>query len=148
MIAQKNYVCFFNLIVLTVLQCILFEPCWCFAVGITPEQIYQADIDQQKLLGTWEKLPEVNPLSEAPGRNSNQGFRTLMTLRKDGTCRIFDSSNPSGTDGIWTYKDHGISITLSQATHLEFFIYGIKDDFMVTRSPINRGTDQLWSRVK
>ncbi|MGC8658959.1 MAG: hypothetical protein ACP5U1_07790 [Desulfomonilaceae bacterium] len=120
----------------------------CLAVGIAPEQIYQPEIDWQKILGTWEKLPEVTPLSEIPNQGSTQGFRTLMTLRKDGTCRVFNADNPSGIDGVWTHKDHAMFVTISQTNRLEFFIYGIKDGFMVTRSPLRNGLDQLWSRVK
>ncbi len=122
--------------------------CSCFAVGITPEQIYQQNMDWGAILGTWEKLPEVNPLSEKPHRTFEPEFRALMTLRKDGTCRVFNAENPSGIDGIWVCENHNMFITLPGAGRLEFFVYGIKSDFMVTRSPLNEGIDQLWSRVK
>jgi hypothetical protein len=120
----------------------------CFGVGITPEQIYQQTLDWGAVLGTWENLPEVNPLAEKPARTSDPEFKTLMTLRKDGTCRVFDGLTPSGIDGVWIYENHHMSITLPAAGRLEFFVYGIKGDFMVTRSPIKNGVDQLWSRVK
>ena len=120
----------------------------CPAVGITPEQIFQQALDPGALLGTREKLPEVNPLAEKSGKGPLLEFRTLMTLRKDGTCRIFDGQNPSGIDGVWIYENHHMSITLNGTSRLEFFVYGVKDDFMVTRSPVKNGVDQLWSRVK
>ncbi|MCX5871941.1 MAG: hypothetical protein NTY51_01730 [Deltaproteobacteria bacterium] len=120
----------------------------CFGVGITPEQIYQQTLDWGTVLGTWENLPEVNPLAEKPSRISDPEFKTLMTLRKDGTCRVFDGVNPSGIDGVWIYENHNMSITLPGAGRFEFFVYGIKGDFMVTRSPLKNGVDQLWSRVK
>lgn len=120
----------------------------CPAVGITPEQIFQHSVDPVTLLGTWEKLPEVNPLAEKLGKGALSEFRTLMTLRKDGTCRIFDGQNPSGIDGVWIYENHHMAITLNGTIRLELFVYGVKDDFMVTRSPVKNGIDQLWSRVK
>lgn len=121
---------------------------WCFGVGITPEQIYQDHINWEMALGTWEKLPEVNPLSESNRSRSDQGFRTLMTLRKDGTCRIFNAENQTGIDGEWRHENHCMFITLRGTTKLEFFVYGIKNDFMVTRSPLKSFVNQLWSRVK
>lgn len=146
--ANKNYLNFLQMLWSLACCVMMLGTCCCFAVGITPEQIYQPEIDWQKILGTWEKLPEIKPLSETPARTSDQGFRTLMTLRKDGTCRIFNTDNPSGIDGVWTHKDHAMFVTISQTNHLEFFIYGIKNDFMVTRSPLKNGLDQLWSKVK
>lgn len=126
----------------------LFEVCNCFAVGITPEQIYQQNIDWGAILGTWEKLPEINPLAEKSLGRPENGFRTLITLRKDGTCRVFNAVNPSGVDGTWIAENHNISISLPGTVQVEFFVYGIKNDFMVTRSSLKNGVDQLWSRVK
>ena len=98
-------------------------------------------------LGLGEKLRSKS-LSGKIRKRPSSGFCTLMTLRKDGTCRIFDGQNPSGIDGVWIYENHHMSITLNGTSRLEFFVYGVKDDFMVTRSPVKNGVDQLWSRVK
>lgn len=116
--------------------------------GITPEQIYQREIEWTNLIGTWEVLPEENPLAENSKNNSNPSHRTLMTLRKDFTCRVFDKDHPAGSDGIWTFESHEMFITFPNASPKEYFIYGVKGDFMITRSPIKDGRDQLWSRVK
>lgn len=118
------------------------------AVGIAPEQIYQENLDLASILGTWEKLPEINPLAEKSEGKTNPEFRTLLTLRKDGTCRVFDGENVSGADGTWKHDNHNVIIMLSGAIKLTFYVYGIKGDFMVTRSPLGNGVDQLWSRVK
>lgn len=120
----------------------------CFSGGITPEEIYQQNLDLRSLLGTWEKLPEVNPLAEKSVKNPDLEFRTLLTLRKDGTCRVFDGSNVSGTDGTWKSDNHNVFVDLPGNIRIEFFVYGVKGDFMVTRSPLENGLDQLWSRVK
>jgi len=117
-------------------------------VGMKPEQIFQPVINSDLLIGTWEVLPEENPLGESPEKNSKPSTRTLMTLRKDGTCRVFSKNHPSGSDGIWTLDGHQMYISFSRPPVLEYFIYGVKGDFMVTRTPIKDGLDQLWSRVK
>lgn len=116
--------------------------------GITPEQIYQANLDGQILIGSWEKLPEENPLAEKPGSFTDSSFRTLMTFRKDGTCRIFSEAHPTGIDGVWSFEEHKIFVTLPSKAKIEFFVYGVKGDFMITRSREKNGYDQLWSRVK
>lgn len=116
--------------------------------GITPEQIYQPTIDWKVVVGTWEVLPEENPLDERGASNPEAPVRTLMTLRKDGTCRIFDKQHPLGSDGLWTLEQHKMYITLPTGSRVEHYVYGVKGDFMVTRSPIKGGKDQLWSRVK
>ncbi len=116
--------------------------------GITPEQIFQPQINMDHLLGTWEVLPEESPLGEQAEKNSKPFSRTLMTLRKDGTCRVFNVDNPAGSDGMWTLTGHQMHISFSESPSLEYFIYGVKGDFMVTRTPIKDGRDQLWSRVK
>ncbi|AFM23263.1 hypothetical protein [Desulfomonile tiedjei] len=116
--------------------------------GITPEQIYQPEIKLNHLIGTWEILPENNPLAEATKTNPQASQRTLMTLRVDGTCRIFDKAHPEGSDGLWTLEDHAMFITFKSAPGIEFYVYGVKADFMVTRSPIKQGKDQLWSKIK
>ena len=139
---------FYILVGLSLFCIINLDVCSGFAVGITPEEIYQQKLDLGSMLGTWEKLPEVNPLAEKSWGKTNLEFRTLMTLRKDGTCRIFDGENISGIDGVWNHENHHMIITLPGAVNLEFFVYGIKGDFMVTRSPLQNGVDQLWSRVK
>jgi hypothetical protein len=116
--------------------------------GIAPEQIYQPALDHDALLGPWEALPEDNPLAERKKGGPVLAPRMMMTLRKDGTCRIFDNENPSGADGLWTVEDHELYVTFQSGAVMEFFVYGVKGDFMVTRSPIKAGRDQLWSRVR
>ena len=118
------------------------------AGGIAPEQIFQAVIDFQSLMGTWEVLPEEHPLEETGKANANSSVRTLMALRKDGTCRIFNKEHPTGSDGLWTFDDHEMSITFKNGSQVGYYVYGIKGDFMVTRTPVKKGKDQLWSRVK
>lgn len=118
------------------------------AGGITPEQIYQHAIDWNALMGTWEVLPEGNPLEEEPKGSLPASERTLMTLRVDGTCRVFDRDHPSGSDGLWTFDQHEMYITFKNAPGIELYIYGVKSGFMVTRTPIKNGKDQLWSRIK
>ena len=81
------------------------------AGGITPEQIYQHAIDWNSLIGTWEILPEGNPLEEEPKGSEQASERTLMTLRVDGTCRVFDKDHPNGSDGLWTFDQHEMYIT-------------------------------------
>jgi len=116
--------------------------------GITPEQIYQQAVDWQAVIGTWEVLPEDNPLAEKGKTAPPPSSRTLMTLRKDGTCRVFSKDHPTGSDGLWTFESHEMHIRLPDGSKAEFFVYGVRGDFMVTRSPIRDGKDQLWSRVK
>lgn len=116
--------------------------------GITPEQIYQQAVDWQAVIGTWEVLPEDNPLAERGKQSSAPSSRTLMTLRKDGTCRVFSQDHPMGSDGLWTFESHEMHIRLPDGGKADFFVYGVRGDFMVTRSPIRDGKDQLWSRVK
>jgi hypothetical protein len=115
---------------------------------IAPEQIFQPVIDLQSLLGSWEVLPEEHPLEEKGKVNVNASFRTLMALRKDGTCRVFNKEFPTGSDGLWTFEDHRMSITFKNGSQVQYYVYGIKGDFMVTRTPVENGKDQLWSRVK
>jgi hypothetical protein len=116
--------------------------------GITPEKIYQHSIDWKTVVGTWEVLPEEDPLDENNKIRSSASSRTLMTLRKDGTCRIFNKEHPMGSDGLWTFERHEMFVTFSTGSRVEFYVYGVKGDFMVTRSPIKEGRNQLWSRVK
>ncbi len=118
------------------------------AGGIAPEQIFQPVIDLQKLIGTWEVLPDEHPLEETSKTNLNSAQRTLMALRKDGTCRFFNKEHPTGSDGLWTLEDHKMFITFNNGSRLGYYVYGIKGDFMVTRTPVKEGKDQLWSRVK
>lgn len=118
------------------------------AGGITPEQIYQANLDWQFVIGSWEKLPEENPLAEKPNSIKDPSFRSLFTLRKDGTCRIFSETYPAGIDGVWTSDDHRIFVTLPNKMKIDMYVYGVKGDFMITRTPEKNGLDQLWSRVK
>jgi len=118
------------------------------AGGITPEQIYQPVIDWNKLIGTWEVLPDDHPLGERVNNNRRPTDRTLMTLRKDGTCRVFNKEYPLGSDGLWTSQDHKMIITFPNGGKLDLFIYGIRGDFMMAMSPIKNGKDLLWSRVK
>jgi hypothetical protein len=118
------------------------------AEGIAPEQIFQPVIDWTSVIGTWEVLPEDNPLGEKGEGVQNTSQRVLMTLRKDGTCRIFNRENPTGSDGLWAFEDHDMSVKFKNGHRLDFFVYGVKGNFMVTRSPIKQGKDQLWSRIK
>lgn len=122
-------------------------PVWAGA-GMTPEQIYDPGLKWKRLIGTWEILPDDNPLGENRNKTKRRAPRMLMTLRKDGTCRIFNVDYPDGSDGLWTFEDHKMFITLPDASRLEFYVYGVKGDFMITRSPVKNGRDQLWSRVK
>lgn len=137
---------FAGIVVLTILLCGI--PDRSGGNGITPEQIYQPEIKLHHLIGTWEILPENNPLAEATKTNPSVSQRTLMTLRVDGTCRIFDKTHPEGSDGLWTFEDHAMYITFKNSPGIEFYVYGVKADFMVTRSPIKQGKDQLWSKIK
>jgi len=118
------------------------------SVGMTPEQIFQTSIDWQGVFGTWEAIPEDHPLSERAPRMLRRQSGTLLTLRKDGTCRMFDEEHPAGADGIWTFENHEMFIKLGGEKGHDFYVYGIKGDFMVTRSPAKGGKDQLWSRVR
>lgn len=118
------------------------------AGGITPEQIYQHTIKWKRVYGTWEILPEENPLAENGTTRSPASSRTLMTLRKDGTCRVFNKEYPRGSDALWWYEGHEMHISFPAGSRVGFYVYGVKGDFMVTRSPIKGGRDQLWSRVK
>lgn len=115
---------------------------------MTPEQIFQISIDWQDVFGTWEAIPEDHPLSEQAPRMLRPQSGTLLTLRKDGTCRMFDKDHPAGADGIWTFENHEMFIKLGSEKQQDFYVYGIKGDFMVTRSPAEGGKDQLWSRVR
>ncbi len=125
-----------------------FPPVSLGAGGITPEQIYQPAIDWDKLIGTWEVLPDDHPLDEKVKNSRRPNDRTLMTLRKDGTCRVFNKDYPLGSDGLWTSEDHRMIITFPNGGKLDLFIYGIRGDFMIALSPIKNGKDLLWSRVK
>lgn len=116
--------------------------------GITPEQIYQATVDWKSLIATWEALPDDSPLAEKNSDNAKSQHRTLIALRKDGTCRVFNPDFPMGADCLWTFEDHRLFITFPGGLKVDYYVYGIKGDFMITRSPIKDGKDQLWARVK
>lgn len=116
--------------------------------GITPEQIYQPRITVGSLIATWEVLPDENPLAERKQAGSKPPIRTLMTLRKDGTCRVFNKDHPLGADCMWTMEDHKMFLIFPGDVRVDFFVYGVKGEFMITRSPAKEGKDQLWSRVK
>jgi hypothetical protein len=118
------------------------------ASGITPEQIYQASVDWNAVIGTWEILPEDSPLFEKEKQLPKATQRTLMTLRKDGTCRVFNKEYPLGADGIWTPKEHEMSLTFGTGGRLDLYVYGVKGDFMITQSQGGSEKEQLWSRVK
>jgi hypothetical protein len=117
-------------------------------VGIKPEQIYQKNLKWEQVVGAWEILPEQDPLTERGKAGKGKSFRSLMTLRKDGTCRVFDEKHPMGKDGIWNIDGHKMYITFPDGGAEGFYVYGVAGDFMVTRSPLENGPDQLWSRVK
>jgi len=135
-----------QLLALTVIVSML-QPA-CGAGGITPEQIFQAKIDWDKLIGTWEALPDDDPLAENGKGGAKTSQPTLMTLRKDGTCRIMSKENPLGADGLWASNDHGLFITFADKSEIALYVYGLKGDFMITQSPPRTGKDQLWGRVK
>jgi hypothetical protein len=118
------------------------------AGGITPEQIYQARIDWDKVIGTWEALPDDDPLAENDKNGSKQPRPTLITLRKDGTCRVLSTERPLGSDAMWTSQDHAMIVTFPDKTSMELYVYGMTGEFMVTQCPPETGKDQLWSRVK
>lgn len=120
----------------------------CATAGISPEQIYQPSIAAESVVGTWELLPDDNPLGEKPAQKKGGAIRIIMTLRKDGTCRLFDRNHPAGTDGLWNIENHTMVIRLPSGSNVGFFVYGVRGDYMVTRSPIKGGIDQLWARVK
>jgi hypothetical protein len=117
------------------------------AQGISPEQIYQNVINMSEVLGTWEALPEDHPLEESKNKNLAT-IRDLLTIRQDGTCRIFDETKPNGVDGIWELDDHELRMKFRDTTKKIFFIYGIRNNFMVTRSETQMGKHQLWAKVK
>jgi hypothetical protein len=141
---MKTWSGFLFLIVLLALHTMPAEG----AGGIAPEQIFQRVIDLKHLIGTWEVLPEEHPLEETNKANQDSSYRTLMALRKDGTCRFFNKEHPTGSNGLWTFEDHKMFITFKNGSRIGYYVYGIKGDFMVTRTPVKGGKDQLWSRVK
>jgi hypothetical protein len=118
------------------------------AGGITPEQIYQVKIDWDKVIGTWEALPDDDPLAESEKNGSKKSHPTLITLRKDGTCRVLSKERPLGSDGLWTSSDHGMFITFPDKSRMELYVYGLTGEFMITQCPPETGKDQLWGRVK
>lgn len=116
--------------------------------GVTPEQIFQQQIDWNSLVGSWEILPPDNPLAEAGQEGKKVTENTLMALRKDGTCRMFDRDHPLGADGLWTLENHDLVLTFPKGGPLHFYVYGVKGDFMITRILGRNSGYQLWSRVK
>ncbi len=118
------------------------------ADGITPEQIYQAKIDWNRVIGTWEALPDDDPLAENGKDNSKPSQPTLITLRKDGTCRFLGKDRPLGADGLWTSSDHKMFIAFPDKSRMELYVYGLTGEFMITQCPPETGKDQLWGRVR
>jgi hypothetical protein len=118
------------------------------SIGIKPEQIFQPTVELHTLFGTWEVLPDDSPLEENTGSGPELRQRTLLTLRKDRTCRLIDREHPTGSDGLWTFEEHAVAISLPNGLRVELFVYGVKGDFMMTRSALKDGTEQLWGRVK
>jgi hypothetical protein len=116
--------------------------------GITPEQIYQAKIDWDRVIGTWEALPDDDPLAETEKNSSKPSHPTLITLRKDGTCRVLSKERPLGSDGLWTASDHGMIINFPDTSRMELYVYGLTGEFMITQCPPETGKDQLWGRVR
>jgi hypothetical protein len=120
--------------------------------GLKPEHIYQKKIDWNNVMGTWEVLPEVNPLAERPKTGPGRTQRTLMTLREDGTCRVFDTERPTGSDGLWTYEKNRLYIGFPDSDKIEYLVYGVRlrkdGGFMITDQPGHRGKYVLWSKVK
>jgi hypothetical protein len=122
----------------------------CFSeFGIKPENIYTREMPPWRLIvDTWEILPNVDPLAEKPYLRNNTTQRTRMTLRKDGKCRVFNGDFPQGSDGRWFYQNRKITISLSNAPAIEYFVYGVKGDYMWTHTSRGGGSDQLWTRAK
>lgn len=116
--------------------------------GVTPEQIFQQHLDWNSLVATWEILPHDNPLAESDNGEKKATDNTLMALRKDGTCRVFDRDHPLGADGLWTVDGHDLVITFPKGPKLHLYVYGVKADFMITRVMGRSPLYQLWSRVK
>lgn len=120
------------------------------AQGVTPEQIYQQVISVDEITGAWEILPEENPLTDS-GNENKDSRRKLLTLRKDGTCRILDEVNHVVTDGTWRLDEHELHLHPkggSKSAYRTYFVYGIRNGFMVTRLKGVKGKDELWSRIK
>lgn len=118
------------------------------AGGVTPEQIYQPRLQLDHLVGAWELLPDEYPFDEKQGAGHKTRTREMMALRKDGTCRIFSAEHPTGVDGTWTLDDHSMFIKPTNGPRIDRFVYGVRADFMMTRSPIKEGRDQLWARIR
>ena len=134
--------------VVTMLFGIAALPCFS-EFGIKPEQVYTREVPPWRLIvDTWEILPNIDPLAEKPYLRSKSTQRTRMTLRKDGKCRVFNEDFPKGSDGRWFYQDRRITISLSKATSIEYFVYGVKGDYMWTHTSRKGGRDQLWTRAK
>jgi hypothetical protein len=118
------------------------------AGGITPEQIYETNVFWKELVGTWEVLPDDNPLAEKCPTLTTPPYRALMTLREDGTCRVFNEDHPQGSDAMWHFEKKRITITFLNAPSIVYYVYGVEGGFMVTRSDGTHGRDQLWSLVR
>ncbi|MEW6351550.1 MAG: hypothetical protein AB1646_21060 [Thermodesulfobacteriota bacterium] len=116
--------------------------------GITPEEIFQSTIDWRVIPGTWEVLPQDNPLAEPKAKNLAAEPRAIMTLRQDGTCRVINKTYRAGSDGLWTHDGHRMFVKFPDGSRVDYFVYGIRGDFMITRSPHPGGRDELWARVK
>ncbi len=124
-------------------------PTWTAATGgITPEEVFQPTIDWGGIPGTWEILPQDDPLAEPNARNLSTEPRAIMTLREDGTCRVINKDHRAGSDGLWTHEGHKMFVTFPDGSRVDYFVYGIRGDFMITRSPYPDGRDELWARVR
>lgn len=129
---------------------LLSVPVTTHAQGVTPEQIYQQVVSVNDITGAWEILPQENPLMET-GNENKDSRRKLLTLRKDGTCRILDEADQVVTDGTWRLDDHELHLHPkggAKKAYRTYFVYGIRNGFMVTRLKGAKAKDELWSRIK
>jgi hypothetical protein len=136
-----------NRLIILIMLGILMNACVAYAGGVAPEQIFQHKLSVEQLVGVWELLPDENPLEDRRDASPRSRIRTMMALRKDGTCRVFSAQHPAGLDGTWSLDDHRMSVTLTNAKKIHHYVYGVRGDFMVTRTPVKAGRDELWARV-
>lgn len=120
------------------------------AAGVpAPELIYSDKAPREEsLIGTWEVLPDVDPLAEKHAQQEPKKCRILVTLRQDGTCRVFNEDYPNGSDGVWFFSNRRVFIKFPSGVTVNYYVYGVKGPYMVTTRLGREGPDQLWSRVR